>query len=91
MEFCRARVLPSVTKPLSMVVVPVKVLAASRVVVLVPVKARSPVPLITPETVSAVERSKVSVPLLTMSPTTEPVVPPSPSWRVPALMVVVPV
>ncbi len=55
-----------------------------------PIWRTSPVPLIAAAKVTASLREKARVPLSTMSPVTVPVVPPLPSWSVPALIVVPP-
>ncbi|CAJ0895306.1 hypothetical protein R20233_03914 [Ralstonia sp. LMG 32965] len=52
---------------------------------------RLPAPLMLPAYVTASLRLKASVPLLTMLPATEPVVPPLPICSVPVVMVVAPV
>ncbi len=62
-----------------------------RVVVPVPTCDRAPVPLIAPARLRSLLRLKTSVPLLVTSPTMLPEVPPLPSCKVPAVMVVPPV
>ena len=64
-----------------------------RVVVPVPACVSVPLPLMTPATVSASLRLKISVPPLTTSgpAPSVPVVPPLPICSVPALIVVAPV
>ena len=60
-------------------------------VVPAPIWFTAPVPEITPETVTASDRLKAKVALLTMLPVPSvPAVPPSPTCRVPAEIVVVP-
>ena len=63
-----------------------------KIVVPVPLFVTAPVPLIVLPTVSASLRLNASVALLTTFPVpSDPVVPPSPICRTPALIVVVPV
>ena len=57
----------------------------------VPELGERPVPEMTPAKVRASARLKISVPLLVTLPVIEPVVPPLPICRVPALIVVPPV
>jgi hypothetical protein len=66
------------------------VLLPVKMVVPVPSWSTRPVPLIAPASASVFERFSTSAALLVMSPTTAPVVPPLPSCRVPAAMVVPP-
>ena len=65
-------------------------MARVRVVVPPPDCFTSPVPLITPEYDTALLRLKTRVPLLLTSPAIAPLVPPAPTCKVPALMVVAP-
>ena len=83
--------LPICRLPPVMVVRPVKVLSPLRVSAPEPSLVRVPVPLMSPARVWALERRMVRLALSTISPATEPVKPPLPSCRVPALMVVTPV
>ena len=76
--------------PALMVVPPPYVLLPVRMVVPVPFCCNAPVPEMTPRRVKTSERLTASVPLLSTSPTMPPLVPPLPSCKVPALMVVPP-
>jgi hypothetical protein len=60
------------------------------VTVALPMSSRLPEPLISPAKVMLSERLKARTPLSTTLPVIEPVVPPLPICRVPALMVVPP-
>ena len=66
-------------------------LAPARVKVPVPCLVRLPLPLIAPPRLRASERLMIKAALLTISPLTPPEMPPLPSCKVPAVMVVVPV
>ena len=82
---------PTTSVPASTLVGPVYVLLAVSMVMPLPISHTPPVPEITPGNVTVSHRSKASVPLSVTLPTMTPVVPPLPSCRVPALMVVPPV
>ena len=81
---------PRTSVPAVIVVGPVAVLSATSVSVPVPFCAMPPPPDTVPENTRLSERAKASVPLVRTSPASEPVVPPSPIWSVPAAIVVPP-
>jgi hypothetical protein len=74
-----------------MFVLPVYVLATVSAVVPLPTWITAPDPEMMPPKATASDRLKASVPLSLTSPTIEPELPPLPSCRVPAEMVVPPV
>ena len=83
--------LPAISRPPYTSIAPVKALLPPRVTSLLPSLAMPPVPEMLPLKANASLRLNASVPLLTTSPRIAPVVPPLPSCRVPALIVVPPV
>ncbi len=82
---------PACKTPVVTVVVPVYVFVPVSVSVLPPSLTTLPVPLIAPPKMIGSLRSKASVPLSMTFPVMLPVVPPFPSWSVPAVIVVPPV
>ena len=77
--------------PPPIVTFPLKVLAPERVSVFAAFLVTEPDPLIALVTVVASERLKIKLPLLAIAPSTDPLVPPAPIYRIPLEMVVPPV
>jgi len=82
---------PACNVPALTVVAPLYVLLAVKIVVPVPFCWNAPVPEMSPRKVKTSERLTAKMPLLATLPTIEPLVPPSPSCKVPAEIVVPPV
>jgi hypothetical protein len=82
---------PACNVPALTVVAPLYVLLAVKIVVPVPFCWNAPVPETSPPKVKTSDRLTAKMPLLATLPTIEPLVPPSPSCKVPAEIVVPPV
>ena len=81
---------PTWTTPPPTVVPPAKLLLPPSVTVPGPSSSRPPLPLMSPAKATSSERLKASTPLFSTLPAIMPVVPPSPSCRVPPEMIVPP-